>query len=411
MTQDPDSPHAGTEARIRAISRGRKAVYSLLPLLLLLCLIEGAARLLEGRSPTRIDLGLAFTEETRHCQPAGPEGRLMLPHPRGSGLEESTFLAQKGENTFRIVTLGGSSVAFLQEHLTRLEAELTEAYAGRLEAVEIINAGYWSYGSQRVLIVAREMLEYEPDLFVLYTGHNEFEDLKQLQIAQLGPPPWLRALMYSAVFRLFAERVTQHRIDLLEEQRNLDILRRGPFSAPEEWDLALQPGMLQERMRHFRNNLALMAAMCAQRGVPLIVGTVPSNHWLPSLPEEAKAVFDERYWPLRESGDFEGYHRGVRELLTNNLRRQSSDAENAIIAEIAAAHALPVADVYAAVCAAEPHGIPGETLFDDPCHLNEAGNDLWIEVFTPVIRDNIDRYLTRAQVVNQAGAATHVPGR
>ena len=39
---------------------------------------------------------------------------------------------------------------------------------------EVINAGLLSYGSYRVAMVMEELITYEPDLFIVYTGHNEF---------------------------------------------------------------------------------------------------------------------------------------------------------------------------------------------------------------------------------------------
>ncbi|HRZ16716.1 MAG TPA: SGNH/GDSL hydrolase family protein, partial [Candidatus Hydrogenedentes bacterium] len=62
-------------------------------------------------------------------------------------------------------------------------------------------------------------------------------------------------------------------------------------------------------------------------------------------------------------------------------RHQSSDLENAILRELAAENGVPLADVEAAVIAAEPHGVPGETLFNDHCHLNPAGNALLVRVY------------------------------
>ena len=396
MSASPETNSPNAESRIAHLSTWRKVLYSLLPLLLVLTLIEGGARILEHYFPPRpLDLGLAFTDETRHCRPVGPNGELLRPHSKGPSLEDSTFTARKADNTFRIFTLGGSSVAFLQDDLVELEAQLTEEYKDDFDAVEIINAGFWSYGSQRVLIVARELLEYDPDLFVLYSGHNEFEDLKQLEVAEQGPPLLLRILTHSAVFRLVADRVTNRRLNLLEKQRNLDVLRRDPFPTPEEWKAEITPDVLDERMDHYQDNLSLIAQMCKQRGVPLIIGTVPSNHWDPSLPGDIYNSFSSELLPLREAGHYEEYFQKVRDVLSKSLRRQASDTENAIIREVATTYALPIAEMRTATCEAEPHGIPGETLFADPCHLNEKGNDLWIKVYTPLIRDAIDRYLAR----------------
>ena len=39
---------------------------------------------------------------------------------------------------------------------------------------EVINAGGISYASYRVALVVKELAAYAPDLFVVYSGHNEF---------------------------------------------------------------------------------------------------------------------------------------------------------------------------------------------------------------------------------------------
>ena len=40
--------------------------------------------------------------------------------------------------------------------------------------MEIINTGGISYASYRVARLMEELLAYQPDVFVIYTGHNEF---------------------------------------------------------------------------------------------------------------------------------------------------------------------------------------------------------------------------------------------
>lgn len=54
-------------------------------------------------------------------------------------------------------------------------------------------------------------------------------------------------------------------------------------------------------------------------------------------------------------------------------RHQSSDLENDIVRQVVLKHTLPLADVEKRIIEAEPHHVPGETLFGDHCHLNEQG--------------------------------------
>jgi hypothetical protein len=93
---------------------------------------------------------------------------------------------------------------------------------------------------------------------------------------------------------------------------------------------------------------------------------------------------------LVAQGRYEEAHALGRRLLVKYVgRHQSSDLENGIIRDLAIAHDVPLADVEAAVSAAEPHGIPGETLFKDHCHLNDRGNRLWRETVERVVIDTL----------------------
>ncbi|MFW6168867.1 MAG: hypothetical protein ACODAD_00150 [Planctomycetota bacterium] len=39
---------------------------------------------------------------------------------------------------------------------------------------EVVNAGGVGYASYRVAKLMEELVRYEPDLFIIYSGHNEF---------------------------------------------------------------------------------------------------------------------------------------------------------------------------------------------------------------------------------------------
>jgi len=86
------------------------------------------------------------------------------------------FAARKGDAT-RIFCVGGSTTAGRPyDDATSFCGWLREllpiADPGRIW--DVINAGGVSYASYRVALLMEELIEYEPDLFVVYTGHNEF---------------------------------------------------------------------------------------------------------------------------------------------------------------------------------------------------------------------------------------------
>lgn len=86
---------------------------------------------------------------------------------------DSRVTMPRPEETLRVFVLGGSTThgyrvekpfgMLLQEQLSRDGRE-----------VEVINAGYPAYGSHRVLEIARRAVKFQPDLLVVYMGHNEF---------------------------------------------------------------------------------------------------------------------------------------------------------------------------------------------------------------------------------------------
>ena len=87
------------------------------------------------------------------------------------------FAREKPHGTFRIFGLGGSTVqgrpfAIETSFTTWLEIALRGAEPAR--TWEVINCGGISYASYRLVPILEEVLGYDPDLIVLYTGHNEF---------------------------------------------------------------------------------------------------------------------------------------------------------------------------------------------------------------------------------------------
>jgi tetratricopeptide (TPR) repeat protein len=107
------------------------------------------------------------------------EGRKILATPDNKLVffNRQRFPQDKAPGTYRIFCLGGSTT------YGRPYSDAT-SFAGWLRELlpvadaqrrwEVINAGGISYASYRVAHLMEELVRYEPDLFVIYTGHNEF---------------------------------------------------------------------------------------------------------------------------------------------------------------------------------------------------------------------------------------------
>ena len=126
------------------------------------------------------------------------------------------------------------------------------------------------------------------------------------------------------------------------------------------------------QMKVFDRNIQTIVRTFQDRGIPVLMGTVPSNLWaVPKTFGYKQPTF------LLERKEYGKALALIRKLLVKTPNRtQSSDLENNILRNIAAKYNLPLVDIEKVITEAEPHGVPGETLFFDNCHLNIEGNYL-----------------------------------
>lgn len=101
-----------------------------------------------------------------------PEMEKIMPKP---GFQ--IFPVKKDPRSLRIFVLGGSTTAGFPYHL---HGSISEFLQDRLSVllpdrrVEVVNFAMTALNSYAVLDYVRELRRYQPDLFVLYTGHNEY---------------------------------------------------------------------------------------------------------------------------------------------------------------------------------------------------------------------------------------------
>ena len=141
-----------------------------------------------------------------------PDGtRVYETRPEKLGFfDTQRFAADKPADGYRIFALGGSTTAGRPYGAEAAFAAWLERYlraADPSRSWEVVNAGGVSYASYRVALLMRELVRYEPDLFVVYTGHNEFlEDRTYGELREPGSPlergrMWLSRFRFAALAR------------------------------------------------------------------------------------------------------------------------------------------------------------------------------------------------------------------
>lgn len=376
----------------KRLSRWKMALYSLLPLLLLAGVAEMVGRVVEVvRPPIPVDIGLSFSADSKLFVPSTLlPGWLMtsptkaMPHPKTANLPEwarrfsetvpfvwQTFPLEKPTDTYRVFVVGESSVNYARVQFEDALWALAPEVKGM--KVEVINAGGCGYGSRRLLLIVLEILQYSPDAVLLYVGHNESGEAEAWQQGSAVSIAAQRILWRSA-----AARVIRDTLAVREIRRRYGVEGSGgnaPEVKPRELEeRRLGRGGVTAQMEQFRRNVDAMVAACRAKGVPIVLGSIPSNLWNPSLATPEAERWEREVRPLFAAGDYEEAVALGQDILSWAPRQQSSALENAVLREVAVKWSTPFADVEARVRSMEPNGVPGERLFVDHCHLNAEGN-------------------------------------
>ena len=117
------------------------------------------------------------------------------------------FPRRKSSDTFRVFTLGGSTTyGRPYDDATSFTAWL-RAYLGTIDPGrhwEIVNCGGISYASYRVALLMEELVEYEPDLFIIYSGNNEFLESRTYPDQMAEPAAFTRTRLLLQHSRLWS---------------------------------------------------------------------------------------------------------------------------------------------------------------------------------------------------------------
>lgn len=412
-------------------SAGRLAAGLLVAALFLSCL-EAGLRLLpldrwENRSPnTSYPLFVPGTGES--------SGRYVTNPHFSRSMSVQSFSRVKPVGGRRIFILGGSAAlgwpgAIEAAFSGYLQRALDEQFPGRYE---VVNAAAMSYGSYRVLDLLTDILDFEPDLIIIWSGNNEYVERSVLtSFARTQTMGRLqRILRHSSLYRVTRLAIGTAAPQLFVRPEGEDItdprrdsqVRRGMLGRSAETD--------RQVLANYRANLQAMARMLREEGVAGAFCTVPVNlsDWVPGdlalwVSAETPSSGTDQNQSLRLSqlrrqastlGE-QGNYVKVVEVLETLLQEAPQDAvgryllgvsylqlgrhreageafsqardldPRAIralsgfertIREVAAGEGMMLIDLEAAFAAASRSGVPGLDLFLDYVHPNEAGHKL-----------------------------------
>jgi len=318
----------------------------------------------------------------------------------------------KAPGEIRIFVFGGSSAVGYpfdgrQAFPRYLEAGLGAVLPGR--SVRVYNCAQNAIPAGTCLRLMNEMCAFEPDIFVVYTGNNEYDErhvYREIRLRGRVIGRIQSAARRSALYRCVEAVVLPAKARVYSR---FIVSERG--IRPPEYSA--------EERRLIRNNyiyvIERMMDLCRERGVGLVLCTVAANSaswppyrstfrpetsaeartaWLAGF-REALAAYERKAYPealaaldrLAAVDDARAdlhYLRGrvltglnrtaeaakafERALDLDNVCWRARPSHNAAIRDLARRDGVPVADIVAALREASPDGLLGEDFFWDHCH-------------------------------------------
>lgn len=286
------SEDRGAAAR-DSLSGNRRWLFPATAVVVSFLLLEGGARVIEQ---VRAYLGQesnpylemrypapvfeSVLENGRHVYRRTSHHRLILGN--------QTFLKEKPPNGYRVFLLGGSAAggwpfAVGKYNLARfLERKLARLLPGR--QVEVLNVAGGTFGSHRVKAVFDEVIGYQPDLVLIYTGNNEFLEtflfqrrplpgvLNGLAVARLG---W-------SVYDHFHRNKPSYEVDTYTARDQAS--NRIAFAFGKSSAYRRDQEQYRQVLAKYRYNVERMVKICKGRSIPVLLLNVPVNirDWIPN---------------------------------------------------------------------------------------------------------------------------------
>ena len=420
------APVRGHSMNTASKNPGRRYLFTLIALLLpivLLLLIEVALRLGGVAAPAPL-----FIDE-----PKNPDYRLANPNvilryfsnteqAPGIQIETSFFLKEKPANGLRIVVQGGSTAAGFPYGLGASPAGMLERrlkHSFPHKQVEVINTAMSAVNSYTLLDFADEIIATDPDLIVVYAGHNEYLGLFGVgSRVSVAAAPWITrshlALNKLRLYRLLGRLLTPAQG---EAPADRDAARSLMARVAGNRSIAYDSRDYHRGIEQYRHNMSALARRYRDAGIPVFIGTVVANEndqapfvSVPALSAELDATAPIDIERLREIVDIspdsaaawfalgralesagkltEARAAYLQAKDRDQLRFRAPEEFNEILKEITGESNAHLVDVQRTLASASPKRIVGAAMMLEHVHPTLEGYFLMADAFYDAIVDS-----------------------
>jgi len=266
-------------------------VLPLAAILIFFLLLEGGLALFGFKPALSTDdpfVGFAFNVPLFVPAP-GPRGGQVLTTAENklNNFNPQSFPLEKAPGAYRIFCLGGSTTfGRPYDDATSFSSWLRELLplADKNKNWEVINAGGISYASYRVANLMEELVKYQPDLFIIYTGHNEFLEERTYSKIKDIPPVVRSTISVLAKTRTWSAMTSaMQSLGIYPEEAKEDRAKLGmEVNAILDQAIGLErytrdDPLKENILKHYRISLERMVAMARSVGAQVIFVTPASQ--------------------------------------------------------------------------------------------------------------------------------------
>ena len=268
-------------------SKNRKSFYLImisLPLLFLL-LLEGLLRLVSFG--TSYPLFIESAELKGYMQPNPHIIKRFFSHPNlAPDIQPDTFYfkSKKPDNSYRIVIQGGSSAAgFPFGRFGSLQGMLQQRFK-RLypdKEIEVISTAMSAINSYALLDFTDEIIELDPDLILIYAGHNEYLGIMGIGSSYAVKGDRAASLLFLSLKELRIFQLIQYIVNIfnreIENSDESNSERTLMANIAGNKEIVLNSETYQKGIEQFEQNLELILDKYQSKNIPVIIGTLASN--------------------------------------------------------------------------------------------------------------------------------------
>jgi len=353
-------------------------------------------------------------------------------------VSQDVIPVNKSEDAYRIFCLGASTTVgfpymYNAAFPSLLRDRLDVLFPNR--KIEVINLGVTAVNSFTVRDFSKQVYQYDPDLLIVYAGHNEFYGALGIgSVESGGKHPWT----YRFALMMRKSRLVRLMRNVIRGLSSL-ILNKS-----EDSGQSLMEVMAKDRLipygshsykiarEYFKNNITDVVQTARRHNIPILLCTLVSNigDQVPFMPVHHESLTQEQRFRWRQSFDRgvilqqEGDYIAAQAMLHKAVRQDSFRADgyfhlaqcyeqihdtlkawkaymrardldalrfraptefNTIIREIGETHGVGVVDLEQVFANASPGGITGWELFWEHVHPRLNGYGLMAKTICRVM--------------------------